>query len=399
METDLSVKTVLDRYSPMPLTADENCTSLNEKEREQSEGGSASEQNFREHEEIPQSEGPVRTLCNLSTNKFDSLSCHNKVQHPGEIRFKVRRIKLDSQIILEQTIESENEDTIYDSGLFGDSSNPEGEETGKTPMENSSILELEKELDSPVLKNDIRAVSVNGTIIIPELTNHVTPQLRRPPNLSTSPAIAVPLFSTKYNSILDSNVTLITSFNRFPYPTHAELSWLIAASKHTEEQIKVWFTTQRLKQGITWSPEEVEEARKKMFNGSIAPAHQICKIWPVPLGEPFNPFKAPCHGFGQTWLASNITTDRSPSNCMPAIATVVRQMLKRTLGTPLLASEVKRPTVDPKESLRMPPPSAPPPERLSIASSHGLSETKTSSHGSLVASDMKRPCCSTFYPT
>uniref|UniRef100_A0A673FRK1 Homeobox domain-containing protein n=1 Tax=Sinocyclocheilus rhinocerous TaxID=307959 RepID=A0A673FRK1_9TELE len=320
VETDVSAKTVLGRYSPVPLTADENCTSLNDMEEEQSEGGSASEQNFRDHE----SEGPVSTLylctiCDFSTNKSDSLSCHNKVQHPGESHFKVRHINLDSQSILEQTIESENEgslpDIIYDSGLFGDSSNPEDEETGKTPMENSSILEkgldVEKELDSPVLKDEIRAVRVNGTIIIPEPTSHVTPLLQRPPNLSTSPTIAVPIHTNKYNPILDSNVSLITSFSRFPYPTHAELSWLTAASRHPEDQIKVWFTTQRLKQGITWSPEEVEEARKKMFNGSIAPAHQICKIWPAPFGGPLNPCQATCHGFGQTSLASNITTDRS----------------------------------------------------------------------------------------
>lgn len=71
------------------------------------------------------------------------------------------------------------------------------------------------------------------------------------------PKIAVPLNTTKYNPSLDENLTLISSFNKFPYPTHAELSWLTAASKHPEEQIKVWFTTQRLKQGISWSPEEV----------------------------------------------------------------------------------------------------------------------------------------------
>lgn len=71
------------------------------------------------------------------------------------------------------------------------------------------------------------------------------------------PKIAVPLNTTKYNPSLDDNLTLISSFNKFPYPTQAELSWLTAASKHPEEQIKVWFTTQRLKQGISWSPEEV----------------------------------------------------------------------------------------------------------------------------------------------
>uniref|UniRef100_A0A671MCJ6 Zinc fingers and homeoboxes protein 2-like n=1 Tax=Sinocyclocheilus anshuiensis TaxID=1608454 RepID=A0A671MCJ6_9TELE len=401
LEMDVSAETVLDRYSPVPLTTHENWTSLNNKEEDQSEWGSASEQglNIRDHEEIPQSESPVSTLylctiCNFSTNKFESLSCHNKVQHPGESSFKVRHIKLDSQSILEQTIESKNDrsiqeakDTIKDLGPFLDSSSSAGEDTGKTTMENSSILDkgldVEKELDSPVLKDEIRAVSVNGTIIISEPMCHVTPLLQRPPRLSTSPTIAVPIHTTKYNPILDSNVTLITSFNRFPYPTHTELSWLTAASRHPEDQIKVWFTTQRLKQGITWSPEEVEEARKKMFNGSIPPTHQTCEVLPAPAVETHNPGQAQsatCHGFGQTSLASNITADRSPTACTPGIATAVRQAptLKRPLGTSFLASVVKRPTGDPKESMRMPPPSAPPPEKLTIAASPGLSETRTS---------------------
>ncbi|XP_016357462.1 zinc fingers and homeoboxes protein 2 isoform X2 [Sinocyclocheilus anshuiensis] len=422
LEMDVSAETVLDRYSPVPLTTHENWTSLNNKEEDQSEWGSASEQglNIRDHEEIPQSESPVSTLylctiCNFSTNKFESLSCHNKVQHPGESSFKVRHIKLDSQSILEQTIESKNDrsiqeakDTIKDLGPFLDSSSSAGEDTGKTTMENSSILDkgldVEKELDSPVLKDEIRAVSVNGTIIISEPMCHVTPLLQRPPRLSTSPTIAVPIHTTKYNPILDSNVTLITSFNRFPYPTHTELSWLTAASRHPEDQIKVWFTTQRLKQGITWSPEEVEEARKKMFNGSIPPTHQTCEVLPAPAVETHNPGQAQsatCHGFGQTSLASNITADRSPTACTPGIATAVRQAptLKRPLGTSFLASVVKRPTGDPKESMRMPPPSAPPPEKLTIAASPGLSETRTSSPGSLVASDMKRPVPVHFVPS
>lgn len=87
-------------------------------------------------------------------------------------------------------------------------------------------------------------------LLTQELKSHwiISPQV---------PKIAVPLNTTKYNPSLDDNLTLISSFNKFPYPTQAELSWLTAASKHPEEQIKVWFTTQRLKQGISWSPEEV----------------------------------------------------------------------------------------------------------------------------------------------
>lgn len=83
------------------------------------------------------------------------------------------------------------------------------------------------------------------------------------------PKIAVPLNTTKYNPSLDDNLTLISSFNKFPYPTQAELSWLTAASKHPEEQIKVWFTTQRLKQGISWSPEEVGIIIVKTFKALI----------------------------------------------------------------------------------------------------------------------------------
>uniref|UniRef100_A0A673H668 Zinc fingers and homeoboxes protein 2-like n=1 Tax=Sinocyclocheilus rhinocerous TaxID=307959 RepID=A0A673H668_9TELE len=352
LEMDVSAETVLNRYSPVPLKTHENWTSLNNKEEDQSEWGSASEQglNIRDHEEIPQSESPVSTLylctiCNFSTNKFESLSCHNKAQHPGESRFKVRHIKLDSQSILEQTIEN--------LGPFLDSSNSAGEDTGKTPMENSSILDkgldVEKELDSPVLKDEIRAVSVNGTIIIPEPMCHVMPLLQRPPSLSTSPTIAVPIHTTKYNPILDNNVTLITSFNRFPYPTHTELSWLTAASRHPEDQIKVWFTTQRLKQGITWSPEEVEEARKKMFNGSIPPTHQTCEVLPAPAGETHNPGQAQsatCHGFGQTSLASNIT---QLSNHASASSFVAKNKFGNGVTVPLAPAvatpQMSRPTI------------------------------------------------------
>lgn len=404
VETDVSVETVLDRYAPAPPPKEESGISLNDEDEEKCEGGSASEQDsfntrsYRDHEDFHHSEGPfyVCTICNFSTNNSDSLSCHNKVQHPNESGFKLR-----------QTVDCENGgsrlEAVYELGPFVRSSSA-GEDTGKAPMENSSILEKGLEVEKELLKDKIRAVSVNGTIIIPEPMCHVTPLLQRPPNLNTSPMIAVPLHTSKYNPVLDHNTTLIKSFNRFPYPTVAELSWLTAASKHPEEQIKVWFTTQRLKQGITWSPEEVEEARKKMFNGSIPTPHQTCVVSPTPAGEPPGRRQATCHEFGKTSLASNSTANISPPTCTPGTSTALRQTqtLKRSLGTPLLATEVKRPVVpptgDPRESLRMPPPPAPPPERLAFASSSGFSETKTSNPASLLASGMKIPVAAYFVP-
>uniref|UniRef100_A0A672Y972 Homeobox domain-containing protein n=1 Tax=Sphaeramia orbicularis TaxID=375764 RepID=A0A672Y972_9TELE len=236
-------------------------------------------------------------VCNFNTKKFDSLTEHNESQHPGETNFKFKRIKMNNQTVLEQTIEGkDNSVECEETNEQGDDSSssvfpPCISTTLKTPDSIQPLFqggELKSQLDGLIQKDQITAVNINGTVIIPEPTilqglSHVTPMLQRPPNFNSVPKIAVPLNTTKYNPSLDDNLTLITSFNKFPYPTHAELSWLTAASKHPEEQIKVWFTTQRLKQGITWSPEEVEEARKKMFNGSIPPAHHTFTVLPTSL--------------------------------------------------------------------------------------------------------------------
>ncbi|XP_063064722.1 zinc fingers and homeoboxes protein 3 isoform X2 [Engraulis encrasicolus] len=87
------------------------------------------------------------------------------------------------------------------------------------------------------------------------------------------PKVMIPLSSIPtYNASMDSSSFLKTSFSKFPYPTKAELCYLTVVTKYPEEQIKIWFTAQRLKQGISWSPEEIEEARRKMFNTIIQTA-------------------------------------------------------------------------------------------------------------------------------
>ncbi|KAK7881052.1 hypothetical protein WMY93_032358 [Mugilogobius chulae] len=243
--------------------------------------------------------------CDFRTRKFDSLTEHNEEAHPGDTTFKYRKMSEDGKTLLEQTIDETQEQTVEENQTVEEKQTVE--ENPEQPMEETQeqAAEEKQEMSSESgsistgvtspesLLNDtnrpseqIRALSINGTVIIPESnmlrdTSHVSPLLQRPPNFSCVPQIAVPLNTYKYNPSLDDNMTLIASFNKFPYPTHAELSWLTAASKHPEEQIRVWFTTQRLKQGITWSPEEVEEARKKMFNGSIPPAHNTFTVLPT----------------------------------------------------------------------------------------------------------------------
>ncbi|XP_070703034.1 zinc fingers and homeoboxes protein 2-like [Pempheris klunzingeri] len=361
-------------------------------------------------------------VCNFNTKKFDSLTEHNESQHPGETNFKFKRIKMNNQTILEQTIEGK------DNSVECEVTNEQGESnsssvfppcistTVKTPDNIQSLYQggkLKSQLGGLIQKDQITAVNINGTVIIPEPTilqglSHVTPMLQRPPNFNSVPKIAVPLNTTKYNPSLDDNLTLITSFNKFPYPTHAELSWLTAASKHPEEQIKVWFTTQRLKQGITWSPEEVEEARKKMFNGSIPAAHHTFTVLPTsPTAQPsakssqqpvvHTTVEHPRH---VRTSVSNGLTLVSATNCHAGVAIGCNPSLKRTHVTTVFGPESKRPIMavaphsgDPKDKVLMAPPPPPPPQkdRLPMAPPPVPMEMKRPVAVPLVNAEMKRP--------
>lgn len=307
-------------------------------------------------------------VCNFNTKKFDSLTEHNEKCHPGESNFKFKRIKLNSQTILEQKIEGSNCAVIYDT-----TSPQSGEDFTAFSLNKSSTVKVGKpkadslwlqdnspldKLAQDLPKKQITAVNVNGTVIIPDTTlkdglSHIMPSLQRPPNYNLVPKIAVPLNTSKYNPSLDGNLTLITSFNKFPYPTQAELSWLTAASKHPEEQIKVWFTTQRLKQGISWSPEEVEEARKKMFNGTIQPVRQAFTVLPAQLTQSTKASQpliqtVPCHVLGQSGLMLAPVSNGSTVSGAPLTLTVTNQIaqgVKRAHSAPLVAPEIKRPSI------------------------------------------------------
>ncbi|XP_071251896.1 zinc fingers and homeoboxes protein 2-like [Salvelinus alpinus] len=311
-------------------------------------------------------------VCNFNTKKFDTLTEHNERCHPGESNFKFKRIKLNNQTILEQSIEGTSNAVVCDStnGFLT------GEDFATFPLSKSTTVKISKpktdnkrlftesqldRLNPELPRKQIAAVNVNGTVIIPEATlkdgiSHIMPSLQRPPNYNLVPKIAVPLNTSKYNPSLDSNMTLITSFTKFPYPTQAELSWLTAASKHPEEQIKVWFTLQRLKQGISWSPEEVEEARKKMFNGTIQSVPQTtftvlsgAQMAQSTKGQQSLVQSVPFNLLGQTSYVLTQVANGSAVSCSPITLTMANQVVqsvKRPLVAPVVASsEIKRPSI------------------------------------------------------
>lgn len=311
-------------------------------------------------------------VCNFSADKFDSLAEHNGRQHPGETGFRFKRARRGDRTVLEQTIEGRGggrgDRTALEQTIEGRGEGPPTAE--RTPDSLQALYRgsaLKGRRDGPIQKNRM-ATAVNGavTVAAPAVL-HVAPMLQRPPNFSSVPKIAVPLNTAKYNPSLDGSAALIASFSRFPYPTHAELSWLTAASRHPEQQIRVWFTTQRLKQGITWSPEEVEEARKKMFDGSTPPAHPTFTAPPTSRQTFVHAAVGRADGSGAVADAnSGLAIGSAPSlkRCLPTYPTAAA-----------FGPESKRPVMavaphsgDAKDrGLMAPPPPPPPKDRLPMA--------------------------------
>ena len=139
-------------------------------------------------------------VCNFNTKKFDTLTEHNERCHPGESNFKFKRIKMNNQTILEQTIEGcSNNAVIYNtsSANFG-----KGDELGTLPLSRPAAVKVGKpkmssdnkrtdlgKLTQDLAKKPITALNVNGTVIIPESTllkadglSHIMPSLQRPLN-------------------------------------------------------------------------------------------------------------------------------------------------------------------------------------------------------------------------
>uniref|UniRef100_A0ACB8F643 Uncharacterized protein n=1 Tax=Sphaerodactylus townsendi TaxID=933632 RepID=A0ACB8F643_9SAUR len=266
-----------------------------------------------EHKDFSKDPSFVCVQCSLLVKSHKELSGHNAESHAGETSFICNVTKQGSRVVVEQTVEDTTSTTQVVSGdLPGEGQDSQAEIIiTKTPImkirkakpevkkihtlkENSSsqpVSDSEKKgseqpfANGPAPSVQSNAVKptpvVNGSILgkVPILQAGITqlvhlqqqPQVQQQlPTSKSLPKVMIPLSSIPtYNATMDSNSFLKNCFHKFPYPTKAELCYLTVVTKYPEEQLKIWFTAQRLKQGISWSPEEIEDARKKMFNTVI----------------------------------------------------------------------------------------------------------------------------------
>ncbi|XP_077431927.1 zinc fingers and homeoboxes protein 1 isoform X2 [Vanacampus margaritifer] len=130
-------------------------------------------------------------------------------------------------------------------------------------------------LVSQALEQPRKSSILNPTVIPPGLA-------QAQQNTSAQPQLLIPLSSIpSYSAAMDINPLLASTYKKFPYPSMAEISSLAGQTQFTEEQIKVWFSAQRLKHGVSWTPEEVEEARRKQFNGTVHTVPQTITVIPA----------------------------------------------------------------------------------------------------------------------
>ncbi|XP_008332966.1 homeobox and leucine zipper encoding a [Cynoglossus semilaevis] len=125
-------------------------------------------------------------------------------------------------------------------------------------------LECEGKTDAKRLSKDLcrstNSVESNTSSVASFTTNH-------------NSVVCLPLVSEGLKLVwtqsdqtreLDNVPELVRAFNLFPYPSSQEVNTLAKACALPLDKVKVWFMVQRIKYGISWSSEEIEETRRKL---------------------------------------------------------------------------------------------------------------------------------------
>lgn len=189
---------------------------------------------------------------------------------------------------------------------------------------------------------------------------------------AVQPQLLIPLSSIPaYSAAMDTNPLLGSTYKKFPYPSMAEISSLAAQTQFTEEQIKVWFSAQRLKHGVSWTPEEVEEARRKQFNGTVHTVPQTITVIPAhQLSAAANGLQSilqTCQIVGQSGL---VFTQVGPNGNLPVtspITLTVAGLPSQSQSSSRVSSQPNSSNSELKRATTVQPPSLSPQENSALS--------------------------------
>ncbi|NXN81212.1 ZHX1 protein, partial [Bombycilla garrulus] len=359
-----------------------------------------------EHPNVVLNSSYVCLECNFLTKRYDALSEHNLKHHPGEENFKLTMVKRNNQTIFEQTVNDLTFDGSFvreeNAGQADSSEVPSsGISISKTPImkmmknkteakriavfhnvvddipgeekgtENEPNSEEVVENPPPTVSESkpshsvvCSAADVAGAVVAPAPVlqpgvAQVITAVTAPQNSNLIPKVLIPVNSIPaYNTALDNNPLLLNTYNKFPYPTMSEITVLSSQAKYTEEQIKIWFSAQRLKHGVSWTPEEVEEARRKQFNGTVHTVPQTITVIPAHISAASNGLPSilqTCQIVGQPGL---VLTQVAGTNTLPVTAPIALTVAGVPNQTQLQKSQIHsaQPVAETKQVAAIPAP-------------------------------------------
>ncbi|NXE48652.1 ZHX1 protein, partial [Casuarius casuarius] len=359
-----------------------------------------------EHPNVVLNSSYVCVECNFLTKRYDALSEHNLKYHPGEENFKLTMVKRNNQTIFEQTVndltfdgsfvreenaEQADPSEIPSSGISisktpimkmmknktetkriavfhnvvddipGEEKGTENEPNSDEVVENPPSAVSESKASHSVVCSaaDVASAVVTPAPVIQPGVAQVITAVTAPQNPNLIPKVLIPVNSIPaYNTALDNNPLLLNTYNKFPYPTMSEITVLSTQAKYTEEQIKIWFSAQRLKHGVSWTPEEVEEARRKQFNGTVHTVPQTITVIPAHISAASNGLPSilqTCQIVGQPGL---VLTQVAGANTLPVTAPIALTVAGVPNQTQLQKSQIHtaQPIAETKQVAAVPAP-------------------------------------------
>ncbi|XP_010219911.1 PREDICTED: zinc fingers and homeoboxes protein 1 [Tinamus guttatus] len=308
-----------------------------------------------EHPNVVLNSSYVCVECNFLTKRYDALSEHNVKYHPGEENFKLTMVKRNNQTIFEQTV---NDPETPSSGISISKTPIMKMMKNKTETKRIAVFHSVVDDIPGEEKGAEEEPVVTPAAVMPPGVAQVITAVAAPQNPSLIPKVLIPVNSIPaYNTALDNNPLLLNTYNKFPYPTMSEITVLSTQAKYTEEQIKIWFSAQRLKHGVSWTPEEVEEARRKQFNGTVHTVPQTITVIPahISASNGLPSILQTCQIVGQPGL---VLTQVAGANTLPVTAPIALTVAGVPSQTQLQKGQVHaaQPSAETKQVAAVPAP-------------------------------------------
>ncbi|XP_076136063.1 zinc fingers and homeoboxes protein 1 [Alosa pseudoharengus] len=226
-------------------------------------------------------------------------------------------------------------------------------------------------IPSPLVADGKKTV-LNQATVLPAGLAQVLSALQAQQSAQAQLLIPVSSIPT-YNSAMDTNTVLVNTYKKFPYPSVSEIMGLSAQTKFSEEQIKIWFSAQRLKHGVSWTPEEVEEARRKQFNGTVHTVPQTITVIPAHHLSATNGLQSilqTCQIVGQPGL---VLTQVGTANSLPVttpITLTVAGVPTQAQAPKVISCQASPAVSETKRATTVQPPSLTPQENSALSADH-----------------------------